>query len=142
VTNGAIYALGYVPQAGCDTTDALSGVAANATLTVSGPAGGLGTFTATCSGAVDFAGNTAPSVSVTYQVNPPVSLMIVVAPRQGGTVTPAGGIYPQGVAVTLTAAPNPGYTFTKWSGLANGTNPVTTVKLNRRQTTVVAEFGK
>ncbi len=142
VANGAIYALGYVPQAGCNTSDTLSGVATNATLMVTGPSNGLGTFTATCSGAVDIAGNVAPSVSVTYQVNPPVNLKIVMAPVQGGTVTPAGGIYPQGVAVKLTATPNPGYTFTEWSGLASGTNPVTTVMLNNQQTTVVAEFAQ
>ncbi|MEJ5222621.1 MAG: esterase-like activity of phytase family protein, partial [Tepidiforma sp.] len=71
VANGAVYTLGYdVPIAGCATTDALSGVAVQAALTVSGP--GPGTVTATCSGAVDVAGNAAPAVSVTYTVLTPL----------------------------------------------------------------------
>ncbi len=142
VANGAIYAQGQVPQAACSTTDALSGVAQPATLTVTGPANGLGAFTAACSGAIDVAGNVAPAVSVTYQVNPAVTLKVVVAPPQGGSVTPAGGIYPQGVSLTLTALPNAGYSFKKWSGKARGTNPVTTVVLGNMQTTAVAQFSK
>jgi len=66
VRQGGAYAVGQVPAAGCSTTDALSGVATNATLTVSGR--GAGRFTATCSGAVDNAGNVAQPVSVAYTV--------------------------------------------------------------------------
>ena len=59
---------GAVPAAGCTTTDALSGVAAAATLQVTGgTAAGVGTFTATCGGARDQAGNTA-GASATYTV--------------------------------------------------------------------------
>lgn len=69
VSNGATYKFGAVPVAGCSTTDALSGVAAQATVSVTGgTSNGVGTFTATCSGAADVAGNTA-SESVTYQVH-------------------------------------------------------------------------
>jgi uncharacterized repeat protein (TIGR01451 family) len=69
VTEGATYVLGSVPQAGCFTTDALSGVATEASLSLSGgDAQGLGSFTATCSGAVDNAGNLADPVSVHYTV--------------------------------------------------------------------------
>jgi len=68
VTNNAMYVLGSVPAAGCDTADALSGVAVPATLNVTGGnAYGIGTFTATCSGGMDNAGNMA-SASVTYSV--------------------------------------------------------------------------
>lgn len=67
VTNGAEYLLGsVVPAAGCDTTDGLSGVATAATLT-GGYTGGVGDFTATCSGALDNAGN-AGSASVSFKV--------------------------------------------------------------------------
>jgi hypothetical protein len=66
VTNGAVYQPGSVPTAGCQTSDALSGVATNASLTVSGGSGG--SFTASCSGATDRAGNAAATVSVSYQV--------------------------------------------------------------------------
>jgi len=71
VTNGAIYTIGSVPAAGCTTTDALSGVQTNATLSVTGGnSDGTGTFTASCTGAMDKAGNTG-AASVTYQVNAP-----------------------------------------------------------------------
>lgn len=69
VSQGAVYTLGSVPVAGCSTTDSLSGVASNATVTVTGGNGhGEGKFTATCSGATDKAGNVTPPVSVTYDV--------------------------------------------------------------------------
>jgi hypothetical protein len=69
VTQGAIYQLGSVPTAGCTTSDALSGVATNATVKITGGNGhGEGQFTATCSGATDNAGNVAPPRSVTYDV--------------------------------------------------------------------------
>lgn len=67
VSDGATYTLGSVPAAGCSTSDALSGVDANATLQpLSG--GPLGSVTATCSGASDKAGNSG-SASVTYNVH-------------------------------------------------------------------------
>jgi hypothetical protein len=69
VTNGAVYPLGSVPTAACSTMDALSGVAQSATVNVAGgTANGVGTFTATCSGATDNAGNSASPVSVSYTV--------------------------------------------------------------------------
>lgn len=69
VTQGAIYIFGAVPSAGCTTSDALSGVAANAVVSITGGNGqGEGKFTATCSGGADKAGNLAPPVSVTYDV--------------------------------------------------------------------------
>lgn len=72
VTDGATYPFGSVPTAACSTTDALSGVATQATLSVTGGnPDGSGTFTATCSGATDLAGNGAAAVSVSYTVNAP-----------------------------------------------------------------------
>jgi hypothetical protein len=63
-----------LPHPACQTTDALSGVAVNAKLTVTFdpgiPSGGYRSFTATCSGAQDEAGNAAAPVSVTYEVKP------------------------------------------------------------------------
>ena len=50
------------PSPVCNTTDALSGVATKATLTITALGGAqTGTFTATCSGATDLAGNLAGS---------------------------------------------------------------------------------
>jgi hypothetical protein len=68
LTDGATYRKGKVPKSGCSTGDALSGVAVYASLTVTGGSNkGTGTFTATCSGALDLAGNPG-SASVTYTV--------------------------------------------------------------------------
>jgi hypothetical protein len=69
VSAGGSYPLGSVPTAGCSTTDALSGVAMQATFNVTGgDPDGTGNFAATCSGAGDNAGNSAAPVSVTYSV--------------------------------------------------------------------------
>src|SRR5260221_13843480 len=65
VRQGARYPTGRVPVAGCSTSDALSGVATKATLTLWG---GSGHFTATSSGSTDNAGNAAQPASVTYRV--------------------------------------------------------------------------
>jgi hypothetical protein len=68
VSAGGNYTLGSVPAAGCSTTDAISGVAQNASVNVTGGTpNGVGTFTATCSGASDNAGNPG-SASATYTV--------------------------------------------------------------------------
>lgn len=68
VGNGSTYTLGSVPTAACDTTDATSGVATQATLSTSG--GPVGSVAATCSGAKDQAGNVpAAATSVTYSVH-------------------------------------------------------------------------
>jgi hypothetical protein len=72
VTNNATYPYNSVPTAGCQTTDALSGVSTPATLNLTGDNGeGYGNFTATCSGAQDNAGNTASPVSDSYTVQAP-----------------------------------------------------------------------
>ena len=51
VTNGATYTLGSVPAAGCETTDALSGVDRPRHAERAGDPSGLGTFIASCTGA-------------------------------------------------------------------------------------------
>jgi len=66
IADGATYLLDAVPAATCATTDAMSGVATAAALSVGYP-GGVGSFTLTCSGAMDIAGNTG-SASVGFSV--------------------------------------------------------------------------
>lgn len=69
VTEGSTYILGAVPQAGCSTADDESGVAVEAGLSLSGGnALGVGSFTATCSGALDNAGNSGNTAIVHYNV--------------------------------------------------------------------------
>jgi len=68
----AVYILGDVPVAGCHTEDNLSGIVVEASLALTGGnPDGTGTFTATCSGALDLAGNTSEDVSATYKVITP-----------------------------------------------------------------------
>jgi len=70
VANNAVYTLGSIPAAGCLSTDNLSGLAQEATVSVAGGSiNGVGTFTATCSGAADFAGNSALDAVATYYVH-------------------------------------------------------------------------
>lgn len=61
------YPLGNIPPARCTTTDALSGVATSATLTLTRGPGGA--YTAACTGALDTAGNPG-STTITYTVRP------------------------------------------------------------------------
>lgn len=68
VRDGATYVVGSVPGAACDTRDATSGVAAPATLTLSGGTI-VGRFTATCAGGRDVAGNiSSASSTAAYNV--------------------------------------------------------------------------
>ncbi|WP_157519237.1 PxKF domain-containing protein [Herbidospora mongoliensis] len=69
VADGATYRLHSVPAATCVTVDRGSGVATQATLTLTGgtPAG-VGVYTATCAGAKDNEGNVTAPVSANYKV--------------------------------------------------------------------------
>ena len=87
VTDGATYTLGSVPISGCSTSDALSGVATPAAFARSGGnPDGTGSFTITCSGAVDNAGNSAAPVSVSYSVTPADNTAPVITPNVVGTL--------------------------------------------------------
>jgi hypothetical protein len=70
VPNRNVYVLGHVPTPGCKTTDDGT-VTSPASLTIKtvaarGAGRGVGRITATCSGAVDLAGNRSAPVSVSY----------------------------------------------------------------------------
>jgi hypothetical protein len=137
VTQGAIYQLGTVPAAGCITSDALSGVATNATINITGGNGhGEGQFTATCSGATDNAGNLAPPRTVIYDVVADISSSVHVLTQfqadnnSLGTMivrnTSQNNITLYGpIQVVLTHLP-PGVTLTNATGTYLG-NPYITV---------------
>jgi uncharacterized protein YjbI with pentapeptide repeats len=80
------YVLGKVPQAGCSTTEAISGVEKAAKVSVStGGTHGVGPFTATCAGAVSVAGNPQPApVQAKYTVG--YGFGGFSAPRPGSTI--------------------------------------------------------
>ena len=68
------------------------------------------------------------SSSISVNIGAPITYTLTnsVNPAGAGTVTlnPAGGTYNAGTAVTLTAIPNSGYTFSSWSGdLTGSINP-------------------
>ncbi|MEZ4713427.1 MAG: glycine-rich protein [Caldilineaceae bacterium] len=107
VSNGASYNLGSVPTAACSSSDALSGVATQATMSVTGGnPDGAGSFTATCSGATDLAGNSAAAVSVSYSVNPPADTTAPdITPNVVGTLG-NNGWYVSDVTVGWTVMDN------------------------------------
>ncbi|QQS46520.1 MAG: hypothetical protein IPM66_21890 [Acidobacteriota bacterium] len=83
VSNGATYPRGAVPATTCNTTDALSGVASAAVLSLTGGnAHGVGAFTARCGSASDNAGNSSAPVSVSYTVGYNLNRFVMLA-REG-----------------------------------------------------------
>src|SRR5439155_22972212 len=96
VTEGTAYRLAEAPTPGCLTSDAASGVQADATLAVTGAdSTGAGALTATCHGAVDKVGNAAADVSVHYIVDglPPV---VTVAEVTGGAMSSLASVPARG----------------------------------------------
>ncbi len=75
--------------------------------------------------AVDIAGNTSATntVSFTYLVSAPLS--VTVSPPSGGTVTPKynGQSLQVGKAYSMTAKPAKGFSFGNWTGSAANTSP-------------------
>jgi uncharacterized repeat protein (TIGR02543 family) len=69
-------------------------------------------------------------------------LNVTILPAGGGVVTlsPAGGAYPVGTEVTMTAVANSGFTFSGWGGAATGTNPTTSVIVVEGGVDVTANF--
>jgi PKD repeat protein len=145
VTEGTIYTLGSVPLAGCHTTDNLSGVPTEATVTLSGgDAHGLGRITATCSGALDGAGNTADPAIVHYNVTQDTYTLDVTVIGSGTITRDNNGPYHYGDIVKLTALPAIGWSFQSWSGdLGGSTNPINiTINGNKAVTATFADVTR
>lgn len=98
------------------------------------------------------ASGTAPVIQVTVNDNLSITatfaddgfpLNVTLLPPEGGTVAadPAQAFYLPGTSVTLTALPNPGWTFIGWSGDASGTDVVTTVVIGDDGADVTATFS-
>lgn len=62
-----------------------------------------------------------------------INSYIISTLATNGTIT-GGGSYTYGSTATLTATPNPGYTFVNWSGSASGTSSTTTVLVDGNKT--------
>lgn len=76
------------------------------------------------------------SVTATFAINT-YTLTVATAGTGTGVVTPAIGVYTytHGSVVTLTAAANPGSTFTGWSGACSGTGACSVAMTNTRSVT-------
>lgn len=75
-------------------------------------------------------------------INETRPLLNLLTAADGGTITlaPAGGRYPNGTVVQLTALPSPGWVFLGWWGDLDGSNAVATLTMNRGKS-VRAVFG-
>jgi len=115
----------------------------NGTATLAGTATASGTFPLTIT--ADNGVSPAAQQSFTLTVNPPqVALTETANPTAGGTVTPGSGSFFQGTVVPITATPNTGYSFVRWTSnpdaVANAASASTTITMNAAET-VTAIFG-
>jgi Divergent InlB B-repeat domain len=76
----------------------------------------------------------APTTNKTYTANFGTQYYLTMAHGTGGTVTPASGWKNSGVAVSITAMPATGYSFTNWTGSGtgsfSGTNNPASITMN------------
>ena len=72
-------------------------------------------------------------LTVTYPV--PATYAVTISAGEGGTVSPSGEQQVGGTPVTITATPNTGYVFDKWTA---STNQITIDNANAASTTVTA----
>jgi len=131
VTSGTTYSTAPTPA--CTTSDSLSGVAANATVSVTNS----GTsYTATCSGATDNAGNQASPVSVSYQVVPAGSTTASLSDSSGNPISGAAVVFrpASGSATNATTGSDGTATVT----LTPGTYSVTVYHANGYQTKTIS----
>lgn len=83
--------------------------------------------------------NADKSVTATFtEIDVPTYPLTVNIVGQG-SVSPAGGEYPEGDVVTLTATPSAGYLFAGWSGDASGSSSSVSVTMDAAKT-VTATF--
>ena len=109
----------YADGATLGSAVALSG--GTASVSTAAPSVGTHVITATYSGDANHIGS-----SGTLAPNQVVEATLIVNIVGGGSVTrnPDQATYPLGTVVTLTAAPDPGWSFSMWSGALSGnTNP-------------------
>jgi hypothetical protein len=132
VTSGTAYTGGVTPTPGCATSDSLSGVAANAALSVTNS--GIN-YTATCSGATDNAGNTTAPVTATYQVIPAGWTTASLTDSSGTPISGAPVVFQSSGGSVATATTGPDGTAA--TTLVPGTYSVTVYYANGYQTKTI-----
>ena len=99
--------------------------AANGSQTINGLPAGTYTFTLVAQG------NGGPiSRTAVLTVNPPPTFALTTSATAGGSVT-AGGTYPAGSIVTISATPDATHRFIDWNGDAGGTANTIAVTMDR-----------
>jgi len=81
-----------------------------------------------------------PGPAVAVQIVPFYSVSLTTPGGGSASVSPAQASYPSNSVVTLTATPDPGWTFLRWEGDATSTNNPLALTLNAAKT-VRAIFG-
>ena len=144
VTSGAVSTLTWssTNTTSCAGSGAWSGVKAKSGSQSVIVPNGLSTYALSCSGT---AGSASNGVVIGAGATPPALYLLNVSLSGSGTVTsnPSGiacgatcsASYPSGAAVTLSAAPAAGYTFSGWSGACTGTGACTTTLSAARSVT-------
>jgi hypothetical protein len=117
VSDGAAYPLGSVPAAGCSTIDEIGGSGVVTHATLSGPNGGnandVGSYTVSCSGGEDAAGNDAATASATYSVvYADVSGVLQPINTDDTSIFSRGRVIP--VKIQLGSDPATGFATTGW----------------------------
>jgi hypothetical protein len=54
-------------------------------------------------------------------------LSVITSPTEGGSVSPASGLYDSDSLVTIVATPADGYDFVSWSGDVSGSEPIVSI---------------
>lgn len=109
-----------------------SSAPAIATVSSTGLVTGLAQGTATITATTADGGFTASTAITVTNVVVPKQYTLTTAVTGSGSITlsPAGGTYPEGTQVTITAIPANGYQFSNWSGTISDTNNPVTVTVN------------
>ncbi|MDO8637800.1 MAG: hypothetical protein Q7R34_16450 [Dehalococcoidia bacterium] len=70
---------------------------------------------------------------------PIYTLNVSLAPQEGASVSPPGGVYEAGVQVTLTATPPSGFAFDYWDGDVTGNTSTINITMNSNKS-ITAHF--
>ncbi|MBN2239744.1 MAG: YbhB/YbcL family Raf kinase inhibitor-like protein [Dehalococcoidales bacterium] len=86
-------------------------------------------------------GDTSTSEGTTSSPDTSTEYVVTIStmPVGGGTVSPAGGIFPKGTVMTLTATPSSPYQYVWWSGDVSGSSNTVTFLVDADKS-VVAHF--